>query len=88
MKVEFKDNFLKAYKTRFRHLARVQKQFEKRLRLFSENPANPILKDHALRYDMIGYRAFSITGDIRVVYYIEKGIAYFVDIGMHNQVYK
>jgi mRNA-degrading endonuclease YafQ of YafQ-DinJ toxin-antitoxin module len=35
----------------------------------------PVLRDHTL------------TGDIRVIYYIHKGSVYFADIGTHNQVY-
>lgn len=88
MKVEFKTSFIKRYKNRFRHLPNVQKKFEKRLLLFTKDPRNPILKDHTLTDDLTGHRAFSISGDIRVVYYIENNTAYFVDIGTHNQVYK
>jgi len=46
-----------------------------------------LLQDHLLMGKLEGYRAFSVTGDIRVVYYIHDQTAYFVDIGTHNQVY-
>jgi len=55
--------------------------------MFTNNSKDPILRDHALGGKMKGFRSFSITGDIRVVYYISENIAYFVDIGSHNQVY-
>ncbi|MBI2405186.1 type II toxin-antitoxin system mRNA interferase toxin, RelE/StbE family [Candidatus Gottesmanbacteria bacterium] len=87
MKVEFTSSFIKIYKKRFFHLSSIREQFEERTRLFEKNPYNPILHDHALKGNKIGLRAFSITGDIRVVYYIHEEIAYFDDIGSHNQIY-
>ena len=87
MKVEFTHEFIKIYKKRFSHKPNIQKKFEKRLRLFSVDPTQPILKDHVLGGKMKGSRAFSVTGDVRVVYYIYDNIAYFVDIGTHTQVY-
>lgn len=87
MKVEFTHDFIKIYKKRFAHKPSVQKKFEERLKLFSENPQEIILKDHTLSGKMEGFRSFSITGDIRVVYYIYENTSYFVDVSSHNQVY-
>lgn len=55
--------------------------------LFVQNPHNPFLNDHPLKGSKEGFRSFSITGDIRAIYYVAEGNAYFVDIGTHNQVY-
>jgi YafQ family addiction module toxin component len=88
MKVEFTHQFIKIFKKRIFGKVNIHKRFDDRVRLFTENPMNEILKDHPLVGKLDGYRAFSITGDIRVIYYIENNIAYFVDIGTHNQVYK
>lgn len=87
MKVEFTHDFIKIYKKRYSHKINVQQKFDERLRLFVVNESDPVLKDHALGKKMLGKRAFSVTGDIRVVYYIYNNTAYFVDIGTHNQVY-
>lgn len=87
MKVEFTHEFIKIYKKRFSHKPKVQQKFEERVRLFVANQNDPILKDHTLGKKLLGHRAFSITGDIRVVYYIYDDIAYFIDIGTHSQVY-
>lgn len=87
MKVEFTKDFIKTYKKRFSSRSSVQKRFEERVRLFIDKSTNPILKDHPLGGKMEGFRSFSVTGDIRVVYYIHEEVAYFVDIGTHNQVY-
>ena len=87
MKAEFTHDFIKIFKKRFGHKPKIQKKFEERLRLFSKDPNNQILEDHALGGKMKGFRAFSVTGDVRAVYYIEDNIAYLADIGTHNQVY-
>jgi len=54
---------------------------------FLEKPDNPILKDHKLVGKMAGFRSFSITGDLRVVYRIKGNSLQLYDIGTHNQVY-
>lgn len=87
MKVEFTHEFIKIYKKRFSHKLNVQKKFDERIRLFADDHKMATLKDHALGGKLLRHRAFSITGDVRVVYYIHDEIAYFVDIGTHNQVY-
>ncbi len=87
MKTYFTKTFKKYYSKRIFSNKNLDLQFEERLELFTNNSRNPILKDHSLGGKMKGFRSFSITGDIRVVYYIFKDDAYFVDIGSHNQVY-
>lgn len=87
MIVYFTKSFKKSYAKRIRSKKNLEKRFEQRYDLFVEDQMNPILKDHALGVKMLGKRAFSITGDIRVVYYVYGDTAYFVDIGTHNQVY-
>lgn len=62
-------------------------KFEERLSLLLSDPRNPILKDHMLVGKKAGYRAFSVTGDIRVVYKIKGDVLRLYDIGSHNQVY-
>jgi addiction module RelE/StbE family toxin len=81
----------KQYRTHFRkritsHI--LQKRYRERLEFFINNPTHPLLHDHQLKGDMKNYRAFSIAGDIRVVYFLEDtDHAIFIDIGTHNQVY-
>jgi len=87
MKTHFTQHFKKSYKRRVQPNKNLEKRFEERYDLFTENPSSEILKDHALSGTLQGYRAFSITGNMRVVYYIHENTAYFVDIGTHNQVY-
>lgn len=87
MKIVFLANYSKHYKKRILPNKFLDKQFEKRLRLFLENPSHPLLKDHSLHGDLRGYRSFSITGDIRVIYYIKNETIHFSDIGAQTQVY-
>ncbi|MBI3486516.1 type II toxin-antitoxin system YafQ family toxin [Candidatus Daviesbacteria bacterium] len=47
----------------------------------------PTLKDHKLIGKKFGFRAFSVTGDIRVVYKLINSDVWLYDIGSHNQVY-
>ena len=84
MEIVFNASFRKAYR---KAPFKTQQAFSRRLRLFKENSNYPLLRDHQLTGKLEGYRAFSITGDIRVIYYIHQNTAYFIDIGTHNQVY-
>lgn len=65
----------------------LQKRFQERLALFIASRNDPILQDHPLKGKKQWLRSFSITGDIRAVYFLEKGDLRLVDIGTHNQVY-
>ena len=86
MKTESSPRFKKKYEKLDEN---IKNKFKERLRLFLESPLNPILKVHALRGNLIGHKAFSITGDFRAIYtMLDKETIKLVDIGTHNQVYK
>ena len=87
MTIELARSFKKAYKKRIQNNSKLDSQTFKRIELFKSNPKHPILRDHALTGTMFGLRAFSVTGDIRVIYSIDNDTAYFIDIGTHNQIY-
>lgn len=66
----------------------IEKRYRERLAMFIKNKNHTTLKDHKLRGKRQSFRAFSITGDVRVVYVEEsKDAVIFIDIGTHNQVY-
>lgn len=68
---------------------KLQRIFVERLKLFESDRSNSKLKDHELSGSMKGFRAFSITEDIRVIYQDEdRNTVKFYDVGSHNQVYK
>jgi len=87
MKIEFHNNFIKNYNKRFGKNIKIKDRFIERTKIFQSDPTNPLLKDHQLKGKRAAYRAFSVTGDIRVVYLFINNIIYFFDIGSHNQVY-
>lgn len=77
------------FSKRFQNLpGKIQIKFKERLKLFLKNPFHPLLKNHQLKGDMMGRKAFSVTGDYRAIYQvIDKEAIKFVDIGTHPQVY-
>jgi addiction module RelE/StbE family toxin len=79
--------FEKNFRTRISQKPKLKKQFAARLELFKEGIRDYPLDDHALVGTMKGLRAFSIDGDLRVVYRETADHYEFLDIGSHNQVY-
>jgi addiction module RelE/StbE family toxin len=79
--------FEKHYRSRILPNEKLVKQFEQRLKLFIDGVRDYPLDDHALIGTMKGLRAFSIGGDLRVVYRDTETHYEFLDIGSHNQVY-
>jgi len=89
MIVEANARFKKAFTKRIGSNPQLIRRIEERIDLFRQNPHHPLLRNHALIGSKRGQRAFSVTGDIRIVYYvIDDGRVFLVDIGTHNQVYK
>jgi len=63
-------------------------EIERCIGWFSKNPDDTRLVNHRLRKRMQGRWAFSITGDIRIVYrWIGKNEVRFLAIGGHKKVY-
>ena len=82
------ESFKKAYQKRIVRNQNLAARTKERIRMFAENPRNPFLGDHALVGKKSRLRAFSVTGDIRIVYYpAADNRALFLDIGTHPQVY-
>ncbi|OGG14289.1 hypothetical protein A2773_06755 [Candidatus Gottesmanbacteria bacterium RIFCSPHIGHO2_01_FULL_39_10] len=88
MIIDFHSKFRKNFKKRVAFNPALKQKFQQRTELFRENPKNPELHDHQLTGKKRSFRAFSVTGDIRVVYrIIDQELVRFYDIGSHNQVY-
>ena len=85
--VDFDKKFVKHYKFRIQKQPKLSKQYDSRYALFCNGERGWPLDDHPLGGDKSGLRAFSITGDIRVVYKETPGAYVFLDVGSHNQVY-
>jgi len=57
---------------------------------FIENPFNNTLRTHKLSGKLKGAWSFSVSYDLRIVFYFTKDKpkkAVFVDIGSHDEVY-
>jgi len=87
MKIQYHKEFLKSYKKRIAPYPKLEKQFELQLKKLIINPKEPSLKDHKLIGKKKNFRAFSVTGNIRVIYLIIDNNIWLYDIGSHNQVY-
>jgi len=78
-----------AFKKQYKKLpSKFQLQFDKRLRLFIENPTDKRLRNHPLKGVYTGYWSMDVSGDLRALY-IKDGdeIIIFALIGTHSQLY-
>lgn len=65
------------------------RRLEKQIKLFESNPKHPSLRLHKLTASTENVWSISITMSIRMLYRIlDDDIAYFFDIGTHDEVYK
>lgn len=88
MKILFTPRFRRSYKRLVSKSEKLRNLVNERMAMFEKNPANPLLKDHALQGKLKGYRAFSIAFDLRALYRKEKDTSIFFDIGTHKEVYQ
>lgn len=90
MKIVHHQKFEKHYKQRIFNNPKLKEKFKAKLALFLSNPHDSSLKSHKLIGNKEEFRAFSVTGDIRLIYYFESdtgNVLVLYDIGKHNQVY-
>lgn len=89
MEVRFSRSFSKQYE---KGPSKIKSSFEKRLKLFLNNPLHPQLNNHLLTGQLAGCRSINITGDWRAIYsqINERGnpVVIFEVLGTHNQLYK
>ena len=86
--IERHKRFEKNFQVRINPAPKLVKQFEESLLLFINGVSDYPIYDHALSGKLSGKRAFSVAGDLRVVYKIVDDTCILLDIGSHNQVYK
>ncbi|MBI2405120.1 type II toxin-antitoxin system mRNA interferase toxin, RelE/StbE family [Candidatus Gottesmanbacteria bacterium] len=68
---------------------KLAKKIQRQIFLFETNPKHPSLRLHKLSGTFDNMWSLSITLSIRMVYrLINQKIAYFVDIGTHDEVYR
>ncbi len=86
MRIEYYKAFTKAFdKMDQKHQEKILKAIE----YFQVDPLSPALRNHPLKGSMSGKRAFSVGGDIRVIFqeFEHYTMVLMLDVGSHNQVY-
>ena len=56
---------------------RTRNSFKEKIALFQNNPFDPILDNHALQREFMGYRSIDITANYRAVFEELEGTIYF-----------
>ena len=86
--IVFSKPFRASYRERIAPYPPLIKLFHQKLKLFVQDPRNPELYDHALKENLVGYRAFSLNYDLRVVYQENPKSIILINVGTHPQVYQ
>lgn len=84
MRLSFDRGFLKQYK---KLRQSIKEHADERLRLFAVSEFDPALDSHKLKGEWSGYRSINITGDYRAIFETHPGLAHFVAIGTHDELY-
>lgn len=84
MRIKLHKNFLKRYQKLNAHQ---KEKFREKRGLFLEDEFNPILNNHPLKGNYLGYRSISVTGDLRVIYKKVGETVVFVTIDSHSNLY-
>lgn len=66
---------------------KIKNAFQSRLKLFREDSFNPLLNNHSLRGEYLGYRSINVTGDLRAIFKIVGDETTFVIIDSHSNLY-
>ena len=89
MTIKYSPSFLEIFK---KVDVRIRKSFKQRILIFSKNPNDLQLNNHALKKERQGYRSIDVNADYRAVYQEvvmrEELVAYFVALGTHDELYR
>lgn len=89
LKIELRESYLTDLEDLLNDSPDLRERIELAVKLFRKNPDDTRLVNHALKRRMVGKWAFSVTGDIRVVYLpLGKNEVRFIAIGGHSKVYQ
>lgn len=88
MQVRFSEELRKELVKIRRRDPKLIKRIEKQLALFIQDPTHISLRLHKLSGKLDNMWSISITRSIRMVYLLFDNDTYFVDIGIHDEVYK
>lgn len=90
MLVKFSKRFAKQYE---KVEEKIKRSFDKRLKIFIEDPYYSSLNNHQLTGSFSGYRSINVTGDWRAIYSVRnsKGggmVIVFEILGTHSELYR
>ena len=84
MRVVLHRNFEKRIKKLPR---KIREAYKTRRDLFLADPFHPLLNNHSVDRAFPGYRSIDVTGDYRVIFEQLNGLARFLKIGTHSELY-
>jgi len=85
MRIHFHKYFNKSYK---KCSQKTKDRFQKRLKIFLDNPHHSLLASHALIGEWQGFRSINITSDYRALYqYLDDDAVEFFIIDTHSNLY-
>lgn len=88
MKVAFSSSFNRAFRKRIKNNVEIEDRFWTRMEWFTADPKDPRLRPHKLSGKLEDLWSFSVTYDVRVIFYFAgEDKAVFIDIGTHDEVY-
>ena len=88
MEVSFSSAFKRSFKKRIKGNSDLEERFWQKLEIFTTDPFDPSLKTHKLSGKLKDVWSFSLDYDARILFYFEAdGIAVFIDVGSHDEVY-
>ena len=89
MRVAFSPDLDKEFKRLYKTDKKLTVKIKRQLDLFKDDPKHPSLRNHKLAGNLKNHWSISITRSVRMVYVQKtKDIAYFIDVGTHEEVYK
>lgn len=86
-RIEYTKQFQRRLKRRYSHQPKVIERLDYHIEVFNSGVRKEPINDHPLTGKLKGLRAFSVGGDVRVVYQETEDRYLLLDIGSHNQVY-
>lgn len=85
MEIKYARQFIKMYK---KSPVKIQRAFDKRAKIFINDPYNRELNNHPLKGEFKKFRSIDLTGDWRAHFTENTGCVIFVAMGTHSQLYK
>ena len=88
IKLIWNKNFEKSLKRYVKKHPEKESKIKEKLKLFTEEPFSPELKNHKLSGKLKDLRAIVVEYDCRIVLkFIDEGTALLINIGSHEEVY-